>query len=92
MSTDELNNLQIVGEDTEEQILEKFQKEFPIETFLGKTETAQFIFELAELFKLYSEKDYKIILPKIASCIDIDIKNGSLNKKTIEKVKLCLKK
>ena len=92
MSTNEVNNLHIVGEDTEEQILEKFKKQFPIETFIVKPETVDFIFELTNILKLYAEKDYKIILPKIASCIDIDIKNGTLNKNSIEKVKLCLKK
>ena len=89
MSTNELNNLNV---NVNNKLLEKFKKQFPIETFIVKPETVEFIFELTKILKLYPEKDYKTILPKIASCIDIDIKNGTLNKKSREKVKLCLKK
>ena len=89
MSKNEVNNINI---EENNKLLEKFKKQFPIEAFIIKPETVEFIFELTKILKLYSEKDYKIILPKIASCIDIDIKNGTLNKKSIEKVKLCLRK
>ena len=84
MSTNEVNNNNI--------LVEQFKQKFPIESFIIKPETVQFMFELTKLLKLYSEKDYKKILPKIVSCIDIDIKNGTLNKESIEKVKLFLKK
>lgn len=81
---DELNN-----------IVETFKKNFPTETFLAKPDTVQFIFNLADILKLYPEKDYVSILPIISECIlkDVkDLKDLKLNQETIQKVKECLKK
>jgi hypothetical protein len=79
-------------------IVETFKKNFPTETFLAKSDTVEFIFKLADLLKLYPEKDYEKILPKISECILKDVKDITnieeikLNKDTINKVKQCLKK
>jgi len=95
MSTNELNFTNI---DELNNIVETFKKNFPTETFLAKADTVEFIFKLADLLKLYPEKDYEKILPKISECILKDVKDVKnikdikLNKDTINKVKECLKK
>ena len=87
MSTNEITDSKQLNN-----IINSFKKAYPTEAFLAENDTVKFIFELADLLKLYSEKDYSTILPKIASCIEPDVANGKLNKKSIEKIKLCLKK
>ena len=87
MSTNEITDSKQLNK-----IVKAFKNAYPTEAFLAEKDTVKFIVELADLLRLYSEKDYSTILPKIASCMEPDVANGKLNKKSIEKIKLCLKK